>query len=76
MTPLDTFAFGSGTKPYTAVLIAKLASEGKLELERPAAHYVDGLLDRLRLDLLRPYRALPSFTIIDYDLHAFTMIFI
>jgi len=46
VTAEDTFAFGSGTKPYTAVLLLKLAAEGKLELDRPAAYYVDPILKR------------------------------
>eukprot|EP00913_Durusdinium_trenchii_P018940 g17798.t1 len=48
VTAEDTFAFGSGTKPYTAVLLLKLASEGKIELDRPASEYVDGILKRMR----------------------------
>ncbi|CAK9046404.1 unnamed protein product [Durusdinium trenchii] len=47
VTAEDTFAFGSGTKPYTAVLLLKLASEGKIELDRPASEYVDGILKRM-----------------------------
>lgn len=43
----DTFAFGSGTKPYTAVLLLKLASQGRLELDRPASYYVDSILKRM-----------------------------
>ncbi|CAE7449322.1 unnamed protein product [Symbiodinium sp. CCMP2592] len=47
VTENDTFAFGSGTKPYTAVLVLKLVAEGKVELDKPAATYVDGVLQRL-----------------------------
>ncbi|CAJ1460780.1 unnamed protein product [Effrenium voratum] len=47
VTSEDTFAFGSGTKPYTAVLVMKLASEGLVELDKPAAQYVDGILKQM-----------------------------
>ena len=40
----DTFLYGSGTKPFTAVAVMRLADQGKLSLDDPASKYVDPYL--------------------------------
>lgn len=46
VTVSDTFAFGSGTKPYTAALIMGLVGKGKLRLDDPIAPLIDSFLNK------------------------------
>lgn len=47
VTPDDSFAWGSGTKPLTGASILKLISEGHFNLETPVHTIVDPLLARV-----------------------------
>jgi len=43
----DTFAWGSGTKPYTAAMVMKLYEEGKLSLDDTVAKWVNPILSKV-----------------------------
>jgi D-alanyl-D-alanine carboxypeptidase len=44
MRASDTYAIGSTTKTFTAVLIMRLVAQGKLRLDAPISRYLPGLL--------------------------------
>lgn len=46
VTPADTFAYGSGTKSFTAAAVMRLIDAGKVRGDDPCAQYIDPFLER------------------------------
>ena len=53
VTPETIFQIGSLTKPFTATAVMMLLEEGKLDLDAPAARYLEWLPDRYRTVTVR-----------------------
>ena len=47
VTEKDTFLFGSGTKPYTALAVMQLVDQGLVNLDDPVAQHIDPVLTGL-----------------------------
>ena len=53
MTPTTLFRIGSVTKSFTAAAVLTLASQGRVELDKPIGHYLASLKNPLKTPTLR-----------------------
>ena len=47
VTEKDSFLFGSGTKPYTALAVMQLVEQGVVKLDDPVSKHIDPVLTAL-----------------------------